>query len=179
MTRQTSTVSSASPIIVYGQDKDLYLAGYFKSEYAIIAAKAAESLKLKVAKVDGKKLGEIAGLLKPGRPYERGKSLVTTVSKELFGRLIAAIDGTNAHAGKSAIEAQPLLPSTWAEIRAESLVIAQESAKDGWWEAIVVAVDADMLTLRWRDYPKYPQFSRHRYSLALLRPNDPDQTKTI
>jgi hypothetical protein len=51
-------------------------------------------------------------------------------------------------------------------------VIAQEDdAGDGWWEAIVIAVDGDRLTLQWRDYPKQPKIKRHRTAVALLKPS--------
>jgi hypothetical protein len=133
MNRQTSTASSPSPIIVYGQDKDRFFAGYFKSDQAAIATKAAESLKFKVAKVDSKAIGDIAGLLKPGRPHESGKAFLPPVSKDIFGKLAAAIGGNGSHASKGETEAQKLLPSNWVEIRSGSLLIAQESAEDGWW----------------------------------------------
>jgi hypothetical protein len=44
------------------------------------------------------------------------------------------------------------------------------SAKQGWWEAIVQARDGDMLTLKWRDWPGYPNVTRHAGSVALLKP---------
>jgi hypothetical protein len=51
-------------------------------------------------------------------------------------------------------------------------VIAQETDPgDGWWEAIVVAVDGDRVTLRWRDDPKLPKIKRHRTAVALLKPS--------
>ena len=50
------------------------------------------------------------------------------------------------------------------------LVIAQEAKWDGWWEAIVLARDGDMLTLKWRDYPWQPNVLRHAGSVALLKP---------
>jgi len=46
--------------------------------------------------------------------------------------------------------------------------ISQESAKDGWWEAIVIDRKADGLTLRFRDYPDLPKFVRHRSAIALM-----------
>jgi hypothetical protein len=46
-------------------------------------------------------------------------------------------------------------------------VIAHESAIEGWWEAIVLARDGDMLTLKWRDYDQ-PNVTRHVGSVALL-----------
>ena len=50
-------------------------------------------------------------------------------------------------------------------------MIAQEAKWDGWWEAIVLARDGDMLTLKWRDYPWQPNVQRHAGSVALLKPS--------
>ena len=47
-------------------------------------------------------------------------------------------------------------------------MIAQESAKDGWWEAIVIDRKADSLTLQFRDYPDLPKIVRHRSAIALM-----------
>lgn len=68
----------------------------------------------------------------------------------------------------SAIEG---LPKDWKDIRVGHLVIAQATKAEGWWEAIVTDVKRDVLTLRWRDYPKFPTFARHRSTVALLRPD--------
>ena len=63
-------------------------------------------------------------------------------------------------------------PQNWQEIAVGQLVIAQETEpSDGWWEAIVVAVDGDALILQWRDYPKLPKIKRHRTAVALLKPS--------
>src|SRR5271163_4371584 len=62
------------------------------------------------------------------------------------------------------------LPRTWDEIGPGHLVIAQEALEYGWWEAIVLARTGDMLTLRFRDYPKLPKFARHRTAVALMSP---------
>ena len=62
------------------------------------------------------------------------------------------------------------LPRTWDEIAPGHLVIAQEALEYGWWEAIVLARNGDMLTLRFRDYPKLPKFARHRTAVALMSP---------
>jgi hypothetical protein len=56
---------------------------------------------------------------------------------------------------------------SWNEIASGHLVIAQESAKDGWWEAIVVDRKADTLTLQFRDYD-LPKIVRHRSAIALM-----------
>jgi hypothetical protein len=61
------------------------------------------------------------------------------------------------------------LPRNWDEIAPGHLVIAKETRhEDGWWEAIVLERDGDMLTLRWRDYPTQPKVMRHRTAVALL-----------
>jgi hypothetical protein len=62
------------------------------------------------------------------------------------------------------------LPRTWDDIAPGHLVIAQEALEYGWWEAIVIGRNADMFTLRFRDYPKLPKFVRHRNAIALISP---------
>ena len=62
------------------------------------------------------------------------------------------------------------MPPTWNEIAPGHLVIAQESLDYGWWEAIVLDRKDDMLTLRYREYPRLPKFYRHRTAVALMSP---------
>jgi hypothetical protein len=40
----------------------------------------------------------------------------------------------------------------------------------GWWEAIVVERNGDLVTVRYRDYPQYPPMVRHRSAIALISP---------
>ena len=47
-------------------------------------------------------------------------------------------------------------------------MIAYDSVNYGWWEAIVLARDGDMLTLKWRDYPDQANVVRHASTVALL-----------
>jgi len=60
------------------------------------------------------------------------------------------------------------LPRTWDELAPGHLVIAQETLEYGWWEAVVLDRNGDMLSLRFRDYPKLPKFVRHRSAVALI-----------
>jgi hypothetical protein len=55
---------------------------------------------------------------------------------------------------------------SWNEIASGHLVIA--SAKEGWWEAIVIDRKADTLTLQFRDDPTLPKVVRHRSAIALM-----------
>ena len=62
------------------------------------------------------------------------------------------------------------LPRNWDEIAPGHLAVAQESLANGWWEAIVIERKGDMLTLRFRDYPRLPKFFRHCTAIALMSP---------
>lgn len=176
-TNLSEVESDVAPVIVYGIDDDKNpRAGYFNSNEAALAVKAAESMKLNAAKVASINLAELASQLPAGHVYERGKKFIPIVRRGLYDKVIsAATDKKNnaKRASKKLLSTQQVLPTNWSDIKPNHLVIAQESAKDGWWEAIVTFIDGDMLHLRWRDYPKYPRFMRHRHSVALLKPSDP------
>ena len=45
-----------------------------------------------------------------------------------------------------------------------------EGPGEGWWEAVVLGLEAELFTLKWRDYPDLPCFVRRRWQLALLYP---------
>jgi len=56
----------------------------------------------------------------------------------------------------------------WTDIKVGSLVIAQESFVDGWWEAVVTEVRPTDITVRWRDYPSQTPVSRTKAEVAFL-----------
>ena len=60
------------------------------------------------------------------------------------------------------------LPGSWDDIAPGHLVIARETLECGWCEAIVVERTGDLVTVRYRDYPKYPPMVRHRSAVALI-----------
>ena len=82
----------------------------------------------------------------------------------------AATGSAKAALPNAGTAASPPLPKSWSEIRVGSLVIAHEGLEEGWWEAVVTEVRDDVLTLRSRDYPKYPAIVRNRKEVALLLP---------
>jgi len=59
-------------------------------------------------------------------------------------------------------------PKSWDEIAPGHVVIALDEPGEGWYETIVVETSGDMLTLRWRDYPRERRITRHRLSVGLL-----------
>lgn len=93
------------------------------------------------------------------------------VTQKLYSQIIVALAvEPQAAIGKDNDELPVAtgLPQTWDEIGPGHLVIAQEALEYGWWEAIVLARNNDMLTLRFRDFPKLPKFARHRAAVALI-----------
>jgi hypothetical protein len=79
-------------------------------------------------------------------------------------------NGSSGAQGSTPGGSAPHLPQNWQAIGLGDLVVAQESLEDGWYEAIVVEANGDMLTIRWRDYPRQRRFARHRLRLGLLYP---------
>ena len=76
----------------------------------------------------------------------------------------------STRAGTKAAAETPPLPKSWEDIKVGSLVIAQLSEEEGWWEAIVSNIANDMITVRWRDYPLTRPVARRRTELALFFP---------
>src|SRR5260370_13350354 len=62
------------------------------------------------------------------------------------------------------------LPRSWESIAVGHMVLVHESPSDGWWEATGLKREDEILTLRFRDYPKQPTFIRHINTVALVNP---------
>jgi hypothetical protein len=151
----------APAIILFGLDQaNKPRAASFTADQVELATKAADLMKLRVLKVQGPELTELAARLEAGRIYASGHGFVPPIRPDLYDR----IDGLADRA------AAPGLPRSWDEIDVGHLVLAEGVPDEGYWEAIVVARDNDMLTLKWVDYPRNPQVVRHRTSVALLKP---------
>jgi hypothetical protein len=62
-------------------------------------------------------------------------------------------------------------PANWSVLAVDQTVLAKEDGPmEQWWEAKIVKIDKDQLTLQWRDYPKLSQIVRCRSSLGLMHP---------
>ena len=179
MTEDTN--GSAPDLIVLGRDEaGKPQAARFPAGHHGLVAKAAKAMNLALCKADGEALAELAKKLPLGRLYSTGGGFVPSVGRSLYGKLVEQLklagqpvpdeaDQPNGdHSG--AAQAAPGLPATWDDIAVGHLVIAQEGKWDGWWEAIVLARDGDMLTLKWPDYPWQANVVRHAGSVALLKP---------
>ena len=173
MTEQPN--DTAPDLIVLGFDQGKPRAARFPADQADLVAKAAKAMNLTVCKAEGAALADLARKLAPGRLYATGRGFVPPVGRNLYGKLVEQLklagQPVSDEPDQTADQAAPGLPTTWDDIAVGHLVIAQEEgAKQGWWEAIVLAHDGDMLTLKWRDWPGYPNVTRHAGSVALLKP---------
>jgi hypothetical protein len=181
MTKTTSKAKAAAkqaaasaPLIVLGYDEHHKPQGArFPATEAELVAKAAQLMDLKVYEAATEDLAALAKKLPVGRLYSNGRGFVPNVRQSLYSDIIVALAvEPQAAVGKDPDEPPVAsgLPRTWDEIGPGHLVIAQETLEYGWWEAIVIARNGDMLTLRFRDYPKLPKFVRHRAAVALMSP---------
>jgi hypothetical protein len=136
-----------------------------------LVAKAAALMDLKVYETTTEELAALAKKLPVGWLYSNVKGFVPNVRQNLYSQIIVALaPEPQAAVGKDQDEPPVAsgLPRSWDEIAPGHLVVAQETLEYGWWEAIVIERNGDMLTLRFRDYPKLPKFARHRAAVALI-----------
>jgi Agenet domain len=158
-------------------------AARFGTKHAGLATKAASQLQLRVLLGNDPKVAALVARLPVGRVHATGRMFVPFVRRDLYDKLLAAApaagsqqqgapppSGSSGRAGSGGKPAgsPPNLPRTWEEIGIGDIVVAFEDADEGWYEAIVAEAAGDMLTLRWRDYPRQRQIVRHRNRLGLL-----------
>ena len=172
--RQSRRQVESVPLIVLGYDEHHKpQAAQFPAADADLVAKAARLMDLRVYEAAYEDLAALAKKLPVGRLYGNGRGFVPNIRQSLYSEIIATLAvEPQAAVGKDKDELPVAtgLPRTWDEIAPGHLVIAQEALEYGWWEAIVLARNGDMLTLRFRDYPKLPKFARHRTAVALMSP---------
>jgi hypothetical protein len=190
------TNEQADPsLIVFGRDgAGKPRASWFDDESADLASKAAKLMRMRVLKVETDEQKEVARQLAPGRVFASGRAFTPFARASVFSKLVelardanghgtdapstaiaagesaahgTAAAGTGASSG-SAVPDAPKRPEDWDEIGIGSLVLATVGVKDGWWESIVIGVNGDSFTLKWRDFPRDPVFVRSRTEVALL-----------
>jgi hypothetical protein len=180
-TSKTSATKTSAPLaddlLVLGFDEQQKPCGArFVDAKQDLVAKAAQLMGLKVYKPSSPEAAELAKKLPVGQLYATGRAFVPHVRQSLYSDIIVALAAESQQAAvgpdddKASTPVARGLPRTWDEIAPGHLVIAQESLDYGWWEAIVLDRKDDMLTLRFRDYPRLPRFFRHRTAVALMSP---------
>ena len=156
-------------IIVFGYDEHrIPQAAWFPEAEADLATRAARLMGLRVLKIENDAHRELAAQLRQGQVYAANQAFAPIALPDVFGRLCELAGPVGARSPDNG-DAGPR-PASWQAIAVGDLVIAHESAEDGWWEAIVVAIEKDQLVLRWRDYARQPCVRRGRFDVALLPP---------
>jgi hypothetical protein len=162
----TPATPCPSPLVLFGIDSRGKPKGArFGKQHAGLAVKAAGKLQLHVLASNDPNVAEIAARLPVGRVHATGRTFVPFIRRDLYDKLVAAAangtnhptpppNGASSTSGSTPGGSAPHLPRSWQEIGLGDLVVANQDRWEGWYEAIVVHVDGDMLTLRWRDYPR-------------------------
>ena len=176
-TKRATPASAGNGLLVLGFDEQQKPCGArFVDAKPDLVAKAAQLMGLEVYKASSPDVAEVAKKLPVGQLYATGRAFVPNIRQTLYSDVIVALAAEPQQAAvgpdddKASTPVARGLPHNWDEIAAGHLVIAQESLANGSWEAIVLDRKDDMLTLRFRDYPRLPKFFRHRTAVALMSP---------
>jgi len=163
------TASTDPAVIVFGyNERRLPQAAWFTEAEAVLATRAARLMGLRVLKIENDAHRELAAQLRQGQVYAADQTFAPIALPDVFSQLHELAGPAGARSPDNGDAASR--PASWQAIAVGDLVIAHESAEDGWWEAIVVAVENDQLVLRWRDYARQPCVRRGRFDVALLLP---------
>jgi hypothetical protein len=163
----SGTPTAATSFVLFGADEyGKPRAAHFTGNRDALAT-AAAAMNLRMFEVTkGDDLAGISKQLPAGRLHASGQAFVPFIKGALYAELVGVTVGEQQPPPASAPPTK--LPGTWDEIAPGHLVIVHESFEVGWWPAIVVERKGDMLTLRYRDFPKYPPLVRHRSAIALI-----------
>jgi hypothetical protein len=161
-------LSSSRAFVLFGADEFCKpRAARFAGADPALLATAAETMNLCLFEVKAPDLAAIAKRLPLGQLHADGRGLVPFVKPDVYQDLVQETVGNDGPTYEK--QSTSKLPRTWDEIAPGDLVLAHETLEVGWWEAVVLARDGDLLTLRFRDYPKYAKFVRHRSAVALIQ----------
>ncbi|HEX4549402.1 hypothetical protein, partial [Pseudomonas sp.] len=143
----------------------------FSAEDRELLAKAAEAMRLRLFEVTDEDLAEMAAKLPAGRLHASGGGLVPYIKGKLYFELLYETMGEPEFWPQQPPEPKAQdLPRSWDDVAPGHLVIARETLECGWWEAVVIERNGDLVTVRYRDYPDFPPQVRHRSVVALISP---------
>jgi hypothetical protein len=157
----------AKTYILFGTDEYAKpRAARFSAEDPQLLA-AADAMHLRLVEVTNPDVVEVARRLPAGRLHASGQGLVPYVKGPLYLELVAALLPDEDQPAGPDPTAQEL-PGSWDEIGPGHVVIMKETSECGWWEAIVIERNDDLVTVRYRDFPDWPHTVRHRSVIALI-----------
>ena len=182
-TSKTSATKTSSPtsddicLLVLGFDEQQKPCGArFVGEKPDLVAKAAQLMGLSVYKASSPDVAELPRSCRSASSTPTAAGSCRTCGKRSIATSLSRWrpNRSRPRSARTTTRPAPLSPAacrgSWDEIAPGHLVIAQESLVNGWWEAIVLDRKDDLLTLRFRDYPRLPKFFRHRTAVALMSP---------
>jgi len=176
---QTLEQTTVGPIVLLGLDNGgKSHASKFPHGQSGAALRAARLMKLRAVRVTDAGLHADLKKLPDGKIFATGRGLVPFVKRELYDKF-AALLGTASEESlvdeveSKVKEARPdsgIDAAIWDQLDTGSTVVAKASSDEGWFEAIILAIDReqDSVTLKWRDYPTEPVFNASRKQLGLI-----------
>lgn len=167
-TSQPKPAPAAKPYIVFGADEYARpRAAQFMTAEVEPLQKAAAAMNARLMEVTTPELAEIMNSLPLGRLHASGEGFLPYVKGQTYSELVWATladEWPKPVSGPTARE----LPGRWDDVAPGHVVIARETFECGWWEAVVVERNGDLVKLRYCDYPKYSPIVRHRSAVALI-----------
>jgi hypothetical protein len=156
--REVSSMTEKVPIlVVLGIDiGDKPHASRFEERDAPLVQRAAELMGFHVIRVaaDNDELHAIAEGLPLGKIFATGRAFVPFVGQSAFDKLATLVGPVHRVADK-------------VEVGTVVLAAQPDLYGPGWWEAVIVHIDGDDLTLRWMDDPALQPFHIARRDVVL------------
>ena len=178
--KANTTAVTSHGLVVFGKDEaGKPHASRFTAADFELALKAARLMGMRVMRPVSEAAATLAAKLPKGRVFASGRGFVPFVKPKVFEALLIthadpqnqvepvadeAMHTDGANDGGDAGSAKP----SDVDFGEGVVVLAPYAPQEGWWEAVIVKVKGDLLTLKWRDYPDDPVFTRRRNQLVPL-----------
>lgn len=170
----------AYTIVVFGIHKDgRPRAAAYLADQKAEAEKAASAWKLRMGFAHSDGALALAKDLPKGEAFPSNKFDAPTITREVYNLLCKALtpepeDSPASKPSSNATtegQANAIIPDLWEAIEVGQTVLWQTDPEEGYFPCIVVSLSKDRqhLNLRWRDYPKLPEFKAKRTAVGLLR----------
>ena len=175
MPQKSAAKSNPAPsakVVVFGIDDDKWLprAAWFPKSQADAARAAARQFHLNVVEVTNGTAADLGAKIPAGQIHATGPSVVPPIREDLYEKVVAAINPRGKAGQAPGQPTDPAFRGTWDAIKPGHLVLARESLRQGWYEAMVVDKTGDKVTLQWRDYGGHPNFTVPVADVAVLNP---------
>jgi len=177
-------------IVVLGIDVDgKPHASRFEERDAPFVQRAAQLMGFHLIRVtsDNEELYALATGLPLGKIFATGRAFVPFVGRSAFDKLVVLVEGGISVEPRAAASPPPVhrvaamftedaadaANELWAKIEVGTVVLAAADPElygQSWWEAVVVSIDDDDLTLRWVEDPTEEPFAVPRRDVGLRHP---------